>query len=115
MSILSDICSIIGLILLILGIVVFIFQMIGIFKYKYLLNRMHAAGMGDTLGLGLCLLGLIFISGINLVSAKMLLVIMFMWFSSPTSSHLISRLELLTNKKADEHVEIQINKEDILK
>lgn len=115
MSILSDICSIIGLILLILGIVVFIFQMIGVFKYKYLLNRMHAAGMGDTLGLGLCLLGLIFISGINLVSAKMLLVIMFMWFSSPTSSHLISRLELLTNKKADEHVEIQVNKEDILK
>lgn len=115
MNILNNTCDILGLIFLVLGVIVFIFQIIGVFKYKFLLNRMHAAGMGDTLGLGLCMLGLIFISGINLVSAKMILVVGFMWFSSPTSSHLISRLEVLTDEKVDEFVDVQVDKEDMLK
>ena len=113
MTILSNICTIIGLILLILGVVVLLFQVVGVTKYKYVLNRMHAAGMGDTLGLMLCLLGLIFINGINLVSAKMILVIVFMWFSSPTASHLISRMEIATNEEISKYADVQVSKEDI--
>lgn len=54
--------------------------------------------MGDTLGIGFSLMGLILMSGWNFTSLKLLLVIVFLWFSSPTSSHLIARLEVTTNE-----------------
>ena len=87
---------IIGSIFLVSGLIFFILQILGVFKMKYVLNRMHAAAMGDTLGLGLSIIGLIVISGFNFVSFKLLLVLVFMWFSSPVSSHLIARLEVQT-------------------
>ena len=92
-----------GAALLLAGIAIFILEMVGVFRFKYVLNRMHAAGMGDTLGIGFSLLGLIVMSGLNFTSLKLLLVIVFLWFSSPVSSHLIARLEVTTNEDEKEH------------
>ncbi|MDD6066009.1 MAG: monovalent cation/H(+) antiporter subunit G, partial [Firmicutes bacterium] len=72
-------------------------------RFKYVLNRMHAAAMGDTLGIGFSLLGLILMSGWNFTSLKLLFVIVFLWFSSPASSHLIARLEVTTDEEKDKH------------
>lgn len=36
------------------GLVFYIIQFIGVFRFKYVLNRMHAAAIGDTLGCGQC-------------------------------------------------------------
>lgn len=87
-----------GSALLLLGLFFFVLQVIGVFKFKYVLNRMHAAAMGDTLGIGACFLGLILISGFTFTSLKLFLVIVFLWFSSPTASHLIAKLEVDTNE-----------------
>lgn len=87
-----------GAVLLLLGLGIFLIEIIGVFRFRYVLNRMHAAAMGDTLGIGFSLMGLIFMSGWNFTSLKLLLVIVFLWFSSPTSSHLIARLEVTTNE-----------------
>lgn len=84
--------------LLILGLGIFVLQIFGVYKFKYVLNRMHAAAMGDTLGIGVSLTGLILLSGWNFTSLKMALVIVFLWMASPVSSHLISRLEVVTNE-----------------
>lgn len=92
-----------GAVLLLTGLVIFILEMIGVFRFKYVLNRMHAAAMGDTLGIGFCLLGLIVMSGLNFTSLKLFLVILFLWFSSPVSSHLIARLEVTTDEEKDSH------------
>lgn len=92
-----------GAVLLLLGILIFLIQMVGVFRFKYVLNRMHAAAMGDTLGIGCCLLGLIVMKGISFTSLKLLLVIIFLWFSSPVSSHLIARLEVTTDEEPERH------------
>ena len=92
-----------GGLLLLIGLVIFLIQMIGVFRFKYVLNRMHAAAMGDTLGIGCCLLGLIVMKGFSFTSLKLLLVIIFLWFSSPVSSHLIARLEVTTNEDEEPH------------
>lgn len=105
--------DILGMVFLTLGVIVFILEIIGVFKYKYLLNRMHVAGMGDTLGLFFCMLGMILINGINLTSAKFALVVIFLWFASPTASHLISYLEASTNDELAKHAKIDVDKEDI--
>ena len=107
MEIFRSICTVAGLLLLILGIVIFIFELAGFMKYKYILNRMHAAGMGDTLGIFICLFGLVLICGVHFISAKLLLVIVFLWFASPTASHLISRLEAVTDEEINKYVDVQ--------
>lgn len=106
MEILEWIRFLAGAALLLAGVVIFLIEMVGVFRFKYVLNRMHAAAMGDTLGIGFCLLGLIVMSGLNFTSLKMLLVIIFLWFSSPASSHLIARLEVTTNEDEEEHYEL---------
>lgn len=92
--------------LLILGLGIFALQIFGVYKFKYVLNRMHAAAMGDTLGIGVSLTGLILLSGWNFTSLKMALVIVFLWLASPVSSHLISRLEVVTNENLEAECEI---------
>lgn len=89
--------------LLLAGLVTFIIEMIGVFRFRYVLNRMHAAAIGDTLGIGFALLGLIVMNGLNFMSLKLFLVIVFLWFSSPVSSHLIARLEVATNEEGGKH------------
>ncbi len=96
----------VGTICLIVGVIVFIIQMIGIFKFKYVLDRMHAAALGDTLGIGSCLVGLMLLSGFNFTTLKLGLILVFLWFASPVSSHLIARLEMITNEKLEEKCEI---------
>lgn len=92
-----------GALLLLCGLGIFLIEMIGVFRFKYVLNRMHAAAMGDTLGIGFSLVGLILLNGFNFTSLKLLLVIVFLWFASPVSSHLIARLEVTTNEDEEKH------------
>ena len=99
-----------GVGLLLLGLAIFLVQVYGVFKFKYVLNRMHAAAMGDTLGIGVSLTGLILLSGFNVTSAKLGLVIVFLWLASPVSSHLISRLEVVTNEHLAEECQLPEDK-----
>ena len=110
MEILEWIRFLAGVGLLLLGMVIFALQLFGVFKFKYVLNRMHAAAMGDTLGIGVSLTGLILLSGFNFTSLKMALIIVFLWLASPVSSHLISRLEVVTNENLAEHCEVPEDK-----
>ena len=99
-----------GVGLLLAGLGIFLLQVFGVFKFRYVLNRMHAAAMGDTLGIGVSLTGLILLSGWNVASVKMALIIVFLWLASPVSSHLISRLEVVTNEQLAEHCELPDDK-----
>lgn len=96
-----------GTVFLLIGMTIFCVQLVGIFRYKYVLNRMHAAAMGDTLGISFSLVGLMIFSGLNFTTLKMALVILFLWCASPVSSHLIARLEVTTNEALSEHCEIK--------
>ena len=93
-------------VLLVSGIGVLCISMFGVYRFKFVLNRMHAAAMGDTLGIGVSMTGLILLSGLNYTSLKMALIIVFLWLASPVSSHLISRLEVVTNKHLAEECQL---------
>ncbi len=110
MQILEWIRFIVGTGLLLIGLGIFVIQIFGVFKFKYVLNRMHAAAMGDTLGIGVSMTGLIVLSGFNFVSLKMALIIAFLWLASPISSHLIARLEVVTSQHLEEECEIPKDK-----
>ena len=111
MAVIEWIRFIVGAGLLLCGLGIFAIEMVGVFRFKYVLNRMHAAAMGDTLGIGFSLLGLIIMNGWNFTSLKLFLVVVFLWFSSPTSSHLIARLEVTTDEEKQKHYRIMTLKE----
>ena len=94
--------------LIISGLVVMCLGVIGVYRFKYVLNRMHAAAMNDTMGIGLVMLGLIVMGGFTFTSLKLLLVILMLWLSSPVSSHLIGRLEITTNEDISKHMEVKL-------
>lgn len=104
MSIMEIIRLAVGTMFLITGIIVFVIEILGIFKMNYVLNRLHAAAMGDTMGLFLCFIGLCFYSGFNYTTAKYILVIILFWIASPVASHLTALLESYTNDRLSKHL-----------
>lgn len=97
---------VVGCLFILTGMVMFFTELFGVFHFNYVLNRMHAAAMGDTLGISACLIGLMIFSGFNFTTLKMFLIIVFLWFASPVSSHVLSRLEAATNENLSAHCEL---------
>lgn len=104
---------ILGCSFMICGLVIFFTEIFGIFHFNYILNRMHAAAMGDTLGIASCMLGLIIFSGLNMTSLKILLIVVFLWFASPVSSHVLARLEVATNENLTAHCQVYTDLETL--
>lgn len=104
---------IVGSAFLVCGLVIFFTEVFGAFHFHYVLNRMHVAAMGDTLGIASCLIGLVIFSGINFTSLKLLLIIVFLWFASPVSSHVLARLEVATNENLESYCEVYTDIESL--
>lgn len=80
-------CLVVGSIFALIG-------AIGIVRLPDVYSRMHGAGMIDTLGAGLILLGLMLQSGHWLVTVKLILIGVFLFFTSPTTTFALARAAL---------------------
>jgi multicomponent Na+:H+ antiporter subunit G len=70
---------------------------IGIIRLPDVFTRMHGAGMVDTGGAGLILLGLMIQAGQagqTLVTVKLILIAAFILFTSPAATHAVARAAL---------------------
>lgn len=94
-------------VLLISGLFILLTGVVAQYRFHYVLNRMHAASMGDSLGLLLIMLSLCVSLNDGWVIAKYLLVAVFLWLTSPTASHLIARLEITTNEHPEREMELK--------
>lgn len=81
---------------------------IGLLRMPDVFTRMHAGGIADTMGTGMILVGLLLQSDDWLVIAKLLLILYFIIFANPTSTHAVARSALdndirplLPEEKAD--------------
>lgn len=95
---------IIGSILLFLGVIAAGIGCLGIGKFKFIMNRMHAAALVDALALSLIVFGLIIISWDLNYLFKLLLLLVFQWLGSPIASHMVMRLENETDKDVSKHL-----------
>lgn len=68
---------------------------IGLLRMPDFYTRMHAASVVDTLGAGLILLGLMLQAGFTLVTVKLLMVGILLFFTSPTATHALARAAML--------------------
>jgi multicomponent Na+:H+ antiporter subunit G len=67
---------------------------IGLLRLPDFFTRLHAAGLTDTLGMGLVVLGLVFQSGWASATIKLLMIFVFMFITSPTATHALARAAL---------------------
>ena len=93
-------------IFIVLGILIMIIQVWGVFRLHYVLNRIHAAAMGDSLGIFLILLGLMILYGISFSSLKLVFVLVLFWGASPVCSHLIGKLETFIYEGLEKECEL---------
>ena len=92
--------------LLVCGLFLMLSAVIGQYRFKYVLNRMHAASMGDSLGFLLLTIGMCISQNNGMVIVKCLLTALIIWLTSPTGSHLIARLEMTLNEHPETEMEM---------
>ena len=92
----------IGAAFIILGAVTFLISLVGVFRFKYVLNRMHASAIADTLGTLLICIGLFIVRGFSMTSIKFILIIAAMWITGPVCTNRIAAAEVSTSDEYKE-------------
>jgi len=64
---------------------------IGLVRMPDFYTRMHAASVTETLGAGLMLLGMMVQAGLSLVTAKLVIVGLLIFFTSPAATHALAK------------------------
>lgn len=72
---------------------------IGIHRFPDFYSRLHAVGTTDTLCAVLIILGLALQAGAGLDAFKLLLIFLFLFFTSPTASHALAKAALRSGLK----------------
>lgn len=67
---------------------------VGMLRMPDFFTRMHAVSVIDTLGAGLIILGLMLQSGFTLASAKLVILGLLIFFTTPTASHSLANAAL---------------------
>jgi multicomponent Na+:H+ antiporter subunit G len=72
---------------------------IGLWRLPDFYSRAHAAGMTDTMGAGLVILGMMVEAGWSLNLARLGFIVVFLFFTSPTASHALAHSALFSGLK----------------
>ena len=64
---------------------------IGILRLPDFFSRCHGAGITDTLGAALILVGLMVQAGMTLLTVKLMMILIILWLTRPTSTHAITK------------------------
>ena len=97
-DILSWICLVAGGLFCIVGAA-------GLLRMPDFYTRMHAASVTETLGAGFILLGLLLQAGFTLVGAKLLMIGLLIFFTSPAATHALARAAMVRGLAPKLHVE----------
>lgn len=86
-AVLLDIAS---WILMLAGVGFVIIGTLGLVRLPDVYSRMHATGITDTTGAGLILVSLALQAGLTLVTAKLFLIVIFLLYTTPTSTYALA-------------------------
>ena len=89
MSLILDIASILCFLV---GTAALFTGSLGLLRLPDVYSRIHAAGIIDTAAVGFIVLGMMLQAGLSLTSAKLALIIFFLFFTSPISGHAIAMM-----------------------
>lgn len=87
----SEIVQIVSAALLLLGCFLIFTGALGVLRFPDTLSRMHAAGVTETLATTLLMVGLMLLAGWSLVLLKLMMILLFVLFTSPTASYALAK------------------------
>ena len=67
---------------------------VGLLRFPDFFSRIHAASLTDTLGAGLIIIGLVFQAGWGIISAKLIMILIFSLLAGMTASHAMAKAAL---------------------
>jgi multicomponent Na+:H+ antiporter subunit G len=67
---------------------------VGLLRFPDFFTRIHSASLTDTLGAGLILVGLMLQAGWGIVTAKLILILIFSLLAGTTASHAMAKAAL---------------------
>ncbi len=94
----------ISAVLTLIGVLAFASAALGVGRFKFCLNRLHASAVADTVGVSCIALSAIIYIGLDFVSLKVLSVLVLMSLTSPVSTHLLAQLEYAVSDFVTENV-----------
>ncbi|CAA0107145.1 monovalent cation/H(+) antiporter subunit G [Zhongshania aliphaticivorans] len=87
----SNLLEVLSGILLLTGSGLIFTGTLGVLRFPDIYSRMHAAGVTETLATTLLLSGLMLLAGWSLVLLKLIMILLFILFTSPTASHALAK------------------------
>jgi len=87
---------------IVIGSVFSLIGAVGMLRLPDVYTRMHASSLIETMGAGMILLGLAFQAGLTLISVKLGIIFLFMFFTNPTATHALARALLHAGVKPKE-------------
>ena len=75
-----------------IGVIALLIGSLGLIKLPDVYCRIHAVGMIDTAGTSFIILGMIIYQGFSLVSFKLALIGVFLFFTSPIATHAVAQV-----------------------
>ena len=91
-------------VLLILTLIAMFTAVLGSRRFGFILNRVHAAGISDTVAVFLSALAVAIGLWQGFPALKILLVVIFMWVTAPISAHFLGLIEYHMNQHLEEHM-----------
>jgi len=88
-------------VLLVGGSIFTLIGVIGMLRLPDMFARMHGASLIDTMGVLLILTGLALQSGWTIVTIKLVLIIIFIFYTSPTATHALAQAALWSGLKPE--------------
>ena len=77
-------------VLLLAGSFITVAGSVGVLRFPDFYSRMHAAAIIDTFGAELLCFGMILQAGLSLVTVKLIFILLFLFFTSPTATHAVA-------------------------
>ena len=71
----------------------FLVGVLGLLRMPDVFSRIHTTTKGDTLGVGLVIVGLMVLSGFTALTLKLFITLVLVWLTTPTAAHLIAKSE----------------------
>ena len=90
----STILEVLSWVFLLAGSTFVIIGAFGMLRLPDFYSRLHPAGLTDTMGAGLILLGLLLQTEAVIVAIKLVIIALFLLFTSPTTCHATARAAL---------------------
>ena len=92
----------ISALLLLAGLFFMVVSVRGVIKFPDFFSRLHAIGLGQSLGMGFCCLGLFIYQGVNITGLKILMVLFVSMIAGPIGTHIVDRVAFREGLKKEE-------------